>query len=516
MNARGVVAIAVLAAWGAGVATFIQREANRTPRERLAEAAMRVAPGSDYFLVEEGGRHTGFASMTVDTIPEGLQVTEYAVRDDGNGGREVTRVVAHLTRGLWLQSVDVARGAAGAVAAVVRVIDDSTVALLREREVGADTTRHAFVAPLLLPSLVPLAVALGERPEVGDSYTFDIFDPAQLAVRRLTVGIRAESVFAVVDSAVYSASSQRWLGAHADTVRGWHLVEQAGAGLDLWVDELGRVIQSQPGAGITRRRTAYEVAFENWRSPARVSGTEPSSPDAAGALATRARGAAPVAAVRLRVTGLDLSRFDATTPWQRVTNDTVHVTHAQLAAVPSGYWLRGRRTAPAEFAREMQVAPWIEVDDPAIVAQARRIRAREADPAIVALRLTEWVRDSLRLEPLLTPPSAVAALRSRAGDVEHHVTLLVALARSAGIPARPVTGILVSGARTGPHTWAEVWVGQQWLPVDPALGQFPADAGHVRLLLGGVGARTELERLLARATLELLEVSAGPTPSGSP
>ena len=75
MNARGLMAIGILAAWGAGIAAFAQREISRSPREKLAEIAARVAPGATYFAVERAGAHVGFASNTIDTIPGGLLVT---------------------------------------------------------------------------------------------------------------------------------------------------------------------------------------------------------------------------------------------------------------------------------------------------------------------------------------------------------------------------------------------------------------------------------------------------------
>jgi transglutaminase-like putative cysteine protease len=522
MNGRGVLAIAVLAAWGAGVATFVQRENNRSPRERLAEAAMRVAPGAHYFLVEHAGRHTGFASVTVDTIPEGLQITDYAVRDTGAGafsGRLVTRVVSHLSRGLWLRDVEVSAGAPGADAAVARVVDDSTLEVIIERGSHRDTARHRFTPPLLIPTLVPLAIALGERPEAGQRHVFDVFDPSLLTVRHLETLVEAESVFVVVDSAVFSDASRRWLGAHSDTVRGWHLVEDGPDGLDVWVDELGREIQSRVAVAAMRRRTAYEVAFENWRAVPRDGSTaalpdesEPPLVASPGAL----RPHAPIDTLHLVVTGLDLARLAKPSAWQRIAGDTVTAVQASLGQTSSGYWLPNSRSIRNEFARELQVTPWIEVDDPTIAAHARRLRKREGDPVAVAKRLLAWVADSVRLEATLTPPSAAAALRSRAGDVEHHATLFVALARAAGIPSRAVSGILLHDTTFVSHAWAEVWLGQRWVPVDPSLGLLPADGGRVRLAEGGIGARRELDRVVGRATFRVLRVVNAPPKQSSP
>lgn len=514
MNGRGLVAITVLAAWGAGVATFIQREANRSPRERLAEAAMRVAPGAHYFLVEVGGRHAGFASVTIDTIPEGLQITDYSVRDTVAGadtGRVVTRVATHLSRGLWMRGIDVAGSRGPSDGARARVIDDSTLEVVAGS--AGDTVRHRFTGPLLIPSLVPLAVALGERPEPGQRHEFDVFDPAQLGVRRLRTRVASESLFVVVDSAIFSAPAARWLGAHADTVRGWHLVEDHPGGIDVWVDELGREIQSRASDAVSRRRTAYEVAFENWRTAA--AGTERATTDETAPTVERAiaalRGAPAVDTLVVRVSGLELSRLSADSRGQARTGDTVRVARLAIPKVASGYWLPSARSVRRPFWRDLQVAPWIETDDPAIVARATRIRQREGDPVVVAKRLVAWVADSVRLEPTYTPPSAVAALRSLAGDVEHHASLFIALARASGIPSRAVTGVIVRDSLVMTHAWAEAWLGQQWIPVDPSLGQFPADAGRLRLTVGGIGARAELDRLIARAELRVVRSHRAPS-----
>jgi transglutaminase-like putative cysteine protease len=50
--------------------------------------------------------------------------------------------------------------------------------------------------------------------------------------------------------------------------------------------------------------------------------------------------------------------------------------------------------------------------------------------------------------------------------------LFCALARAAGAPAIPVSGVLMDRNRiAGSHYWAEFWVdGFGWIPVDPALG----------------------------------------------
>ena len=48
-----------------------------------------------------------------------------------------------------------------------------------------------------------------------------------------------------------------------------------------------------------------------------------------------------------------------------------------------------------------------------------------------------------------------------------------------------------------------------WLPVDPTLNQFPADATHVRLARGGLDKQTAILPLIGRLKMTILDVEAG-------
>ena len=72
------------------------------------------------------------------------------------------------------------------------------------------------------------------------------------------------------------------------------------------------------------------------------------------------------------------------------------------------------------------------------------------------------------------PPSRVIPdyISTELADSEGYSFLFVSLARAAGLPARPVGGILVDiQGEARSWWWAEVWVeGVGWVPIDPALG----------------------------------------------
>ena len=49
-----------------------------------------------------------------------------------------------------------------------------------------------------------------------------------------------------------------------------------------------------------------------------------------------------------------------------------------------------------------------------------------------------------------------------------------------------------------------------WLPVDPTLNQFPADATHLRLARGGLDKQTAILPLMGKLTMDVLDVELAP------
>ena len=130
-----------------------------------------------------------------------------------------------------------------------------------------DSQRVAVHGPVVLPTIVPIVVALGDKPKIGRSYSMPVFDPATMnsaAAAKFT--IMAESLFTLVDSARFDETNGDWVAALTDTVRAWRL-EASGAkdSPAEWIDAQGRVVQAVRPDGLMLKRTAYELAFENWR-----------------------------------------------------------------------------------------------------------------------------------------------------------------------------------------------------------------------------------------------------------
>jgi transglutaminase-like putative cysteine protease len=123
----------------------------------------------------------------------------------------------------------------------------------------------------------------------------------------------------------------------------------------------------------------------------------------------------------------------------------------------------------------------------------------------VAELLTTWVHQSLRraIPETGNVPSAVRVLENLRGDCNEAATLFVALARSTGLPARTVAGLIYVNGRFYYHAWAEVYL-NEWIAIDPAFDQFPADAAHLPVAIGGLARQIELVPLIGRLRIEVL------------
>ncbi len=273
MSRRAAMALGIVALWLAGIAALTKRELFRAEDQILAEAALRVAPGALYYTVRENGHRIGFASATIDTTVVSFVLSDLLItsRPDTTPGakgpqRFAARSIATLTRGLRLSRYSYQTRGGGTSSATGVVYGDTLLELTRSRNGEApDTARMALHGPPLVPGMLPMFVALVDKPSAGVSRTATVFDPTLDTLTTATVHVLAESLFVVVDSAVMEPGTRRWLPAHSDTVRAWKMEQQGGGIINGWFDERGRLVEGEPIPGITMHRTAYEIAFDNWR-----------------------------------------------------------------------------------------------------------------------------------------------------------------------------------------------------------------------------------------------------------
>ena len=515
---RQSVAVLILITWVGALGWMVARRTGPTGGLLLDDATRTVEPGTLYYTVSMGGVVVGFASNTVDTVPEGLLIEDrlsLEIPALGALQRVEAYTTARLSNSLRLRSF-VARlvGDAGRFTASGEVSGDTLLRIEFQSAGSTQQVRVPLEEPVVLPVYMPLRLVFGGQPEIGNTYAIRTFDPLLLKNSDVSVRILKDSVLLVPDSAAFDSTSMSWVAARWDTVSAWQVEQKVnGLTVDAWIDRLGRIVSASSALGLTIERSPFEMAFNNFRNrDPNVSIADFADIDIIQqtAIASNVDLSSDRSQLRVVLGGIDQEGFDLEGGRQAVAGDTLIVTREVLSQLEIGWRLRPNNPRRAYRVMEPSLRPYVspeplvQSEDPRIQARARQIVDGERDPIVATRLLTNWVYEQLEKTITISVPSAVEVLETLRGDCNEHAILFVALARAIGLPARTAAGLVYARGSFFYHAWPEVFLGE-WVAVDPTFGQFPADASHLRFTVGGLARQAELIRLIGRLSLDVVE-----------
>ena len=500
--------VAVLTGWLSVLGLHVRREYFAPESARLEEGARSLAPGSHFYIVRMGGTAIGRGSTRLDTVAGG----RFRIDDDlildvpalDTVQRATAQTSVTLDPRLRLAEFRFTLvSEIGRFTARGEVQRDSSLNVEVYSGAGRERTSVAGAGDLLLDVAVPLRAAAAGNLEVGRSFRARVFDPSSMAEQESEYRVVEMDTMIVPDSV--GREGGRWVATGWDTVAVWRIEQSmAGVAVTTWVDNDGMVVRAESPLGFAIERTAYELSVQEWTEAQsdtrRAAGygaiIERTAISAGAALAAAAGGAE----LRVRLLGVDLDGFDLDGGAQTLRGDTLVIRRGGIP-LAGGYELpyAGDEGVEAELAS----TPLIQAGDPRIVAKAAEVLGGTTDPVDAALRLNDWVHAALAKRVTPSVPSAVQVLEALRGDCNEHTVLYVALARAVGLPTRTAAGLVHIDGRFYYHAWPEVWLAGQWLALDPTLGQFPADASHLRFTVGGLARQLELVRLIGRLRLEV-------------
>jgi hypothetical protein len=335
--------------------------------------------------------------------------------------------------------------------------------------------------------------------KTGAKYQWAVFDPATLRNSKVNVEVGRRELVRRAGAAPLPAFRVE--------------MEFAGLRTSSWITDTGEVVREESPLGLITVRESADSA----RAMA-VSRRMQVDLLQAAAVAPRMRTPIPeprdVRRMRIRLGGADFSTLDLNGGAQRFSGDILELRDPQALAADRADPTAGRYLAPEAF---------IESDAPEIVAEAAKAIAGVTGTRARAEKLTRYVNALLDKKPTVSLPSAREVLRTKVGDCNEHTALYVAMARALGIPARIAVGLVYIHGAFYYHAWPEVYIEEGlaagdlglaakglWLPVDPTLNQFPADATHLRLARGGLDKQTAILPLMGRLTMDVLDVELAP------
>lgn len=506
-------AILILLVWFGALGWLIQRRSVGI-HSGIIVRTWPVPPGASFAGVFRGAEQVGLATLTVDTLPEGLRTDELVTLDLPPQGR-ATRRSSLRTEALYTKSLRLLRWETNLLTdegrSTVRgqIGEEGVITIYDGLGTAQETLQVTASGPILLPGAVPFLLANSDNRRVGRIIQATVFDPAAMELVPVRFRVASESTFIVPDSAEYDAATTTWMPVHSDTTPAWRLDGlENGLPVRRWVDAHGVTVRLERSLGLTMAQSAFEIVNNNFRARAdsgylwdttgtvNITGTIP---------AASRLGGPEIETLRLLVHD---ANWIAPSPgmsggFQRQKGDTVTVT-------------RGTPATPGEAADTLALRSWlgatplIRSDDAPIEQRARDIVRDETAPVGKARLLGKWVARAVRVENRPGMQSAVRTLARRAGSRDDRLTLLVALLRAESVPARTVAGVRQVGTQFFRDGWVEVYAGS-WVPMDPETGAIPADASRLRMVLGRPARPLDLALLAGQMELTVLD-STGTEP----
>ena len=486
----------VFGAWVPTMVLLVQRSCVAAASGSVATDLARYGTSAEWRGVYYRNEKIGFTVS--QTIPAG---EGFELQEDGRlqmsllGARNVVsiRTRARVDKDFAVQSFDFSLDPGTGGTTVSGTVDGRTLHLVVSTASGThEEDRVLADTPVLSLNLARRLADAGLRP--GARYTWSIFDPATLGNSPITVDVGARELVPV--------NRRRLPAFRVDA-------DYAGLKTTSWITDTGQIVLEKSPMGFqTVLETQAEaqmmaVPFNVQNDLLRASAIVPTG---------RLQIDEPrdVRRLKLRLSGADIDRAAMSGVGQSVDGDLVEILDPQsLQAVSDG----------PDVLQFLKPEPLIESTDPEVVAEAQNATRNVIGDRARAERLTRHVNAILEKKPTVSIPSAREVLRTRVGDCNEHTALFVAMARAIGIPSRIAVGLVSVHGAFYYHAWPEVYLtegqtGGRWLPVDPTLNEFPADATHLRLARGGLDQQARILPLIGRLRIEIvdLETAPGATP----
>jgi transglutaminase-like putative cysteine protease len=439
-----------------------------------------VRASDEWFGIYQQGKKIGYAHTRVVPETETYHVYEESELDIlalGSVQRVRTVINSYATRNFLLKYFDftMQSGATtlkvkGAVIGKKLVLDIATGGQTRtERIPLADP-------PYLSPNIKPAVILMGLEP--GRKYRFPLFNPATMSTEEAGITVESKERIKIGDSeqVVYKLKETfqgmetfSWITQDGETLK-----EESVLGYALLKESMTEAKKRDKGGPVVDIINLTMIPSDRIKDPARAT------------------------YLKARLTGVTLQGFQLDGDRQTLRGETIEIDaqdHAAAYALPY---------PGAEQREYLRPNALIQSDDKRIIDRSSSILSGEKNAREAAKKLNAWVYAALRKKPVVSIPSALEVLDRREGDCNEHTALFTALARAAGIPTRMAAGIVYMENGFYYHAWPEIWLGG-WMPADPTLNQFPADATHIRFMTGNLDRQAEILRLVGKLKVEVLE-----------
>jgi len=451
--------------------------------------------GTEWFGIYMQGSKIGYASTSIESVNQPVDgwrmdndltmIISMMGKIDTTTARD-SRIYKSPTSELYSNSLVIESGT-GKMTMEGRKESDEYILQIN---IGGQISRKTFAYPVdYLDSLVSLEEYISSgKAAVGDSLNFATFEPTPPMTGKIhqTAKIisRQEHIFNGVPTEVFTIE---WTIIEAN-ISGRNVIDIDGNELEVNLGG-GILMKSEPEQQAKTLNATFDILADNLVH-------QKGKIDDLSKLNT----------LKLKISGISQDEILS------IKSQSVSIASpgTLLVEIKRPDWPEKILGLPIESPRLkpfLEPDPYIQSDDPEITDLARQIVGDEKNSLEAARKINKWVYENIAKQFTPDISNALQTLHTRRGDCGEHSVLAVALMRAAGIPARPVTGLVYypPGDGFGYHAWIEAFVGD-WVMMDPSWGEDRTNPSHIALTTGDLLDQISvLSRVLGKMQIEVVD-----------
>jgi hypothetical protein len=441
-----------------------------------------------WFGIYVDNERVGFYRQNISESPDGYHMDGYGtvrLKVMGFSKEASTRETYTVSKNLGLRSLDVEQTINGSSSRISGKTGDGVMRLKIETN-GKTTEKQLKFKSDIFPGPALNIYPLMRDPSAGKSYKILTFDPEELKAKEVTISVLGEETtpegvpaLKLRNNLYPFVKNDIWVDSQGNT-----LMESVRDGLVTTKIEDPKLLGAFVGdVALSKKDLIYDFSMIRIEPPIKE--------------------LKKLSGLTVEITGWNEAlpllqeggQTAAKLPEERVVIRTGSLVQPTIAAEPK----------PSEI--YLKSADKIESDAPEIVAQAKLLGAGTKSPEELAGVLASWTADWLK-DSVDDGGGALTSFKSRTGNCQTHARLYTALARAAGIPTRFVSGLVyLEGKGFLYHSWAESFISDRWISVDPTYNQLPSDPTHLKLLEGHLPEDlAPIIAIIGRIKIKVLEV----------
>ena len=454
------------------------------PPTQAAHKPSELKTSEEWMEILLKGRKVGYTVRRVAPIKEEFEITEeifLTVNLMGSAHKIISSTRAMVDEGFRLNRFDFSLSSDVIRFTISGYVQGEDL-FLEVGERGKKDTRS-----IKIPAKPMISAGLTQffRPralQVGESFTFPLFDPVSMTTNPVTIKVAAKERVKL----------------NGEAHKAFRLeMEFLGRPLLLWVDEKGVPLREEGFMGFTLVRSNPVKAQLGLDEPGRLDFYDLS------AIKVKEKVKNPRELSYLKV---EFDHVPPSLPAEGLRQSLYgKVLSVQRERPPfAASYAVPYRGSNGELLQNLRPELLVQCEDREIKELAGEIINDTTDPFLASKKIMEWAFENIDKVPLVSVPDAKQILTLKKGDCNEHATLVTALLRSVGIPARIVVGLVYRDGKFYYHAWNEAHI-RTWISLDAILNQMPADATHIKLVNGGIEKQIQIAAMIGTLNLSVLE-----------